>query len=177
MKKTDVLNLLSFCDQLRPDLLLDLMVSVTKRHPDLPIFSSPDWNANIQEPSRPPIHRAKPKPGGPRHGPSLLNSKAKHKIKSRPSRPSAVKKPHKRSRLANEVNPDEEDEEEEEEEEEQGEYYEEYMPTTWPKAGEGMYAKLLPETEDSEFLVDGNDEEAFSHFMVDRLGRQIVEPV
>lgn len=165
MKKTDVLNLLSFCDQLRPDLLIDLMVSVTKRHPDLPIFNSPDWDANIREPVRPQAYRPKPKPGGPRHGPSLLNSKAKHKIKTRPP---VVKKPRKRSQLAQEVYP----------EEEVGEYEEEdTMPTTWPKAGEGMYAKLPPETEDFEFLVDGNDEEAFSHFMVDGMGRQIIDPV
>ena len=61
--------------------------------------------------------------------------------------------------------------EEEEEEEE-----EEVLPPAWPKPGEGLYAKLLPETEDRQFLVDQNDGEAFSHFAVDKMGRQIVEP-
>jgi len=62
-------------------------------------------------------------------------------------------------------------EEEEEEEEE-----EDALPPTWPKAGEGLYAKLPPENEDRRFLEDENDEEAFSHFMVDKEGKQMVVP-
>jgi hypothetical protein len=52
---------------------------------------------------------------------------------------------------------------------------EDSLPPTWHKAGEGLYAKLVPEVEDRSFLVDDNDEEAFSHFMVDGSGKQIIE--
>lgn len=51
------------------------------------------------------------------------------------------------------------------------------MPLTWQPAGKGLYAQLPPEREDSKFLVDDNDEEAFSHFMVDKRGKQIMDPV
>lgn len=47
------------------------------------------------------------------------------------------------------------------------------LPPTWPRAGEGLYAKLPAEDEDREFLADDNDEEAFSHFMVDKMGKQM----
>lgn len=52
------------------------------------------------------------------------------------------------------------------------------LPPTWAKADEGLYAKLLlPDTEDNGFLLDENDEESFSHFLVDNFGKQIVEAV
>jgi len=35
---------------------------------------------------------------------------------------------------------------------------------------------LAPENEDRRFLEDENDEEAFSHFMVDKEGKQMVVP-
>jgi hypothetical protein len=101
-----------------------------------------------------------------RVGPSLLNSKAKQKIKGRP----VPKKPLKRSRLSEEVTAAEGEPVVEEAEEDT-------LPPSWPKPGEGLYAKLVSELEDRAFLVDGNDEESFSHFMVDKLGRQIIEPV
>lgn len=168
MKKTDLLNLLSFCDQLKPQLLVDIMVSVSKRHPDLPMFNSPDWDADIPEQRIPKTHHKRSQmPGRSRHGPSLLNSKAKQKIKGNIPR-AAIKKPLKRSRLAEEVVVAEEP---------QIEVDEDAPPPTWPKPGEGLYAKLVPETEDNAFLADSNDEEAFSHFMVDKMGRQIVDPV
>lgn len=50
------------------------------------------------------------------------------------------------------------------------------LPESWPKAGHGLYARLKPEKEDL-ILFDDNDEEAFSHFMVDKQGRQIMEPI
>jgi hypothetical protein len=182
MKKTDVLNLLSFCDQLKPQLLVDVMVSVSKRHPDLPMFSSPDWDAGIPSEPRSPKTQHSSKQRGPlssrsRHGPSLLNSKAKHKIRGSnvnhiqraAAAAAAHNKPLKRSRLAEEVVVEEEHEAEEVDED--------APPPTWPKAGEGLYARLVPETQDASFLADINDEEAFSHFMVDKMGRQIVDPI
>ncbi|EQB56766.1 hypothetical protein CGLO_03223 [Colletotrichum gloeosporioides Cg-14] len=39
-----------------------------------------------------------------------------------------------------------------------------YLHPNWPKAGKGLYATLPPEKEDSHYLEDDNDEEAFSHF-------------
>lgn len=51
------------------------------------------------------------------------------------------------------------------------------LPATWAKAGEGLYSKLPPETEDRSLLKDENDEESFSHFFVDGAGRQIMDPV
>lgn len=167
MKKTDALNLLSFCDQLRPQLLVDVMVSISKRHPDLLIFNSPDWYTNMarQSASSKSHSNQKKASGRPPHGRSLLNSKAKQKIKTNIGKQPAVKRPQKRSQLAEEMvveNPED---------------LEDAPPPTWPRAGEGLYAKLVPETEDRGFLADENDEEAFSHFMVDKLGRQIIDPV
>jgi len=170
MSSDDILSILSFCDRLRPQLLTDVMVSISKQHPDLPMFSSPTWSDGIPEPPPPPMSAAqqfqKREQIRPRAGPSLLNSKAKQKIKGRP----VPKKPLKRSRLSEEV-PVAGDEPAVEEVEEDP------LPPSWPKPGEGLYAKLASELEDRAFLVDGNDEESFSHFMVDKLGRQIIEPV
>lgn len=55
--------------------------------------------------------------------------------------------------------------------------YRDSLPPMWPKAGEGLYAKISPEDEDRAFLLDENDEEAFSHFGVDKFGKQIAIPV
>ncbi|KFG87705.1 hypothetical protein MANI_112559 [Metarhizium anisopliae] len=51
---------------------------------------------------------------------------------------------------------------------------EDVLPSTWPKAGQGLYSKLPPETEDRAFLADDNDDESFSHFMVDNLGKPMI---
>ncbi|KAH7171032.1 hypothetical protein EDB81DRAFT_635896 [Dactylonectria macrodidyma] len=156
MKKTDLLNILSLCDQLKPQLLVDLLVSVSKRHPDLPIFDSPDWEAELpsaQRPARTPRTDEKP-----RHGHVLPNAKARPKAK-------ATKKILKRTRVIEVVTdmPGVDDD---------------VLPPTWAKADTGMYAKLLlPDTEDKSLLLDENDEESFSHFFVDSLGKQIVEAV
>ncbi|CAI4216274.1 unnamed protein product [Parascedosporium putredinis] len=47
LPRRDLLSLLAFCDKLRPNLLVDLLVTATKKHPELPIFSSPDWAAQV----------------------------------------------------------------------------------------------------------------------------------
>lgn len=180
MTKTDVLNLLSFCDQLRPQLLVDIMVSVSKRHPDLLIFNSPDWNGNesrstVADSSSKAAHasrKAHLPSGRPPHGRSLLNSKAKQKIKSGSiAKQSSIKRPAKRSQLAGETV------EAAAGMQGEGDIDDDAPPPTWPKAGEGLYAKLASEINDRLFLADENDEEAFSHFMVDKMGRQIIDPV
>ncbi|KAH7163146.1 hypothetical protein B0J13DRAFT_518385 [Dactylonectria estremocensis] len=156
MKKTDLLNILSLCDQLKPQLLVDMLVSVSKRHPDLPIFDSPDWEAEL--PSAQRLVKAPRMDEKPRHGHVLPNAKARLKAK-------ATKKILKRTRVIEVVTdmPGLDDD---------------VLPPTWAKADKGMYAELLlPDTEDTSLLLDENDEESFSHFLVDNLGKQIVEAV
>lgn len=138
---------------MEPQLLVDMLVSVSRRHPELPIFDAPDWAASC---SRAAL--AKPVVRRPRVQQRLRHvlhaSKAKHR----------VKRPRKEATAGDVV--------------EEVIYLEEdAVPTTWPTAGEGLYAQLIPEVEDRKFLVEENDEEAFSHFMVDKMGRQIVQPV
>lgn len=194
MTKTDALNLLSFCDQLRPQLLIDVMVSVSKRHPDLLMFSSPDWNASESRLAATPSsskaaaaaaahassRKANIPAGRPPHGRSLLNSKAKQKIKSGSiAKQQALKRPAKRPQLPGYTVEDDAaataaaaaDDGDVENVDEDA------PPPTWPKPGDGFYIKLAPEINDRLFLADENDEEAFSHFMVDKVGRQIIEPV
>lgn len=156
MPKTDMLNVLSFCDQLKPNLLVDVLISVSKRHPDLPMFDSPDWESQLLNPSRPV--KASKQDDKPRHGHVLLNKAAKQKQKT-------TKKILKRTRVIEVITsaPEEDNVN--------------ALPPTWARAGEGLYSKLLPETEDRSILVDDNDEESFSHFLVDGAGRQIMEPV
>jgi hypothetical protein len=57
------------------------------------------------------------------------------------------------------------------------EVVEDVLPSTWKPAGQGLYAMLPPETDDRSFMMDSNDEESFSHFMVDKAGHQIIDPV
>ncbi|KAH8131773.1 hypothetical protein LI328DRAFT_138380 [Trichoderma asperelloides] len=160
-KKTDLLNILSFCDQLKPQLLVDIMVSVAKKHPDLPIFDSPNWNAETF--STVTAHRIKHSHQSarsatrPRHGHTILESrtKNKHKISKKMVKIAPV--------IQAEESPVMDDGDS--------------LPPMWPKTGEGLYAKLSPEDEDRAFLLDDNDEEAFSHFGVDKFGKQIAIPV
>lgn len=158
--KTDVLNILSFCDQLKPQLLVDIMVSVAKKHPDLPIFDSPSWNAKAMSAisgRAKHSHQSSRSTTKLRHGHTVLESRVKHKHKT-------SKKTIKIAQIPLE-------------EESPLMDYGDSLPPMWPKAGEGLYAKLSPEDEDRKFLLDENDEEAFSHFGVDKFGKQIAIPV
>ncbi|EFY90945.1 hypothetical protein J3459_007350 [Metarhizium acridum] len=159
-KRTDLLNILSFCDQLRPQLLADILVSVSKKHPDLPIFDSPDWERSISRSLDAQIAAAirRTRPAGrPRHGHTVHNPKSRQRQKN------AKKELKRLIRSEHEADtPEDEDVEED------------VLPSTWPKAGEGLYSKLPPETEDRTFLVDDNDDESFSHFMVDSLGKPMI---
>lgn len=133
---------------------------MSKKHPDLPIFDAPDWESYLPRPmgSKPAIRRLKVRgTDRPRHG---------HTIPSK-SRPRL--KPGKRIILKSSATNDFAGVHVLEE-------IGETLPPTWPKVGKGLYSKLLPDSEDKEFLLDGNDEEAFSHFMVDSMGHQVVEP-
>ncbi|KAF4470362.1 hypothetical protein FALBO_2737 [Fusarium albosuccineum] len=152
MGRTDMLNVLSLCDQLKPNLLADVLVSVSKRHPDLPIFDSPDWETQLSGARR--VHKASRHDERPRHGHVLIPGRVRPK--------KTTKKILKRTRVIEVVTTAQEDQD--------------VLPETWAKAGEGLYSKLPPETEDRGLLMDENDEESFSHFLVDGFGKQIVEP-
>ncbi|KAK8143635.1 hypothetical protein G3M48_006956 [Beauveria asiatica] len=160
--KTDLLNILSFCDRLEPQLLVDLLVSVSKRHPKLPLLDAPDWQEKVlaQEaaaragaaPMRAKAHQR------PRHGHTLLNPRMRQKrkrvrkvleISAAPAEAAAGK-----AVVLREMESEDE----------------ELLPPTWPRAGEGLYAALPPEDQDTLYLADEEDDEAFSHFMVDGLG-------
>ncbi|OAR00951.1 hypothetical protein LLEC1_01680 [Akanthomyces lecanii] len=161
--KTDLLNILSFADQLEPQLLVDLFVSVSKRHPELPLFDAPDWEAKVREKeiakavalaaaqARARTHQR------PRHGHTLLNPRMRQKR-------NGVRKVVKITTTTTEAAGKTVVVQEEESEEE------ELLPPTWRKAGEGLYAMLPPEDENTLYLADEGDDEAFNHFMVDALG-------
>ncbi|KAM3505720.1 hypothetical protein MY11210_007860 [Beauveria gryllotalpidicola] len=162
--KTDLLNILSFCDQLEPQLLVDVLVSISRRHPTLPLFDAPDWQEKVlaQAAARAAAAQVRARAHQrPRHGHTLLNPRMRQKRKR-------VRKVVEISTTATEaaaaagrtVVLQEEVESEEEE----------LLPPTWPKAGEGLYAALPLEDQDTLYLADEGDDEAFSHFMVDGLG-------
>ncbi|PNY27335.1 Uncharacterized protein TCAP_02737, partial [Tolypocladium capitatum] len=166
-KRTDLLNILSLCDQLKPQLLVDILVSVSRKHPDLPMYDDPDWRANLPSASGPKRSATRQRPGvtgRPRHGHTLVHPSASRKVKG-------SRKVLKRITVMRT------EDEAPAEDREEGDEEEDSLPPTWPKAGEGLYAKLPPEDEDRTFLEDDNDEEAFSHFMVDRFGKQMAVPV
>ena len=163
---------MSFCDQLKPQLLVDMMVSVSKRHPDLPIFDSLDWASHVP-------HEKNPEDQLPH--PSLQHAayqRRRHGHTVQPNKPPRQRHSNKLlKKIVKLVVPatDAAADNESLAEEAAAEEDENSLPPTWPKAGEGMYAKLAPEVDDREFLADENDEEAFSHFMVDKFGRQIID--
>jgi hypothetical protein len=150
MLKGDRLDLLSFCDNLKPQLLVDILVSVSKKHPELPMFNSPDWTDKY---SSQPTHPHS-QPGTPlqQQGQWLGRSKQKPK-------PGIAKKVRLGSFQVFDVEAVENDDPD-------------AMPASWPRAGNGMYAKLPPEQDDLKFLMEENDE-AFSHFMVDIHGKHV----
>ncbi|KAH6898662.1 hypothetical protein B0T10DRAFT_555963 [Thelonectria olida] len=153
-KKTDLLNILSLCDQLKPQLLTDILVSVSKKHPDLPIFDCPDWESQLPSAQR----SAKSTPAEkPRQSHTVVLAKSKTKVK-------ATKKILKRTRVIEVIT-------------DAPGVNEDRLPPTWPKANEGMYSKLASDIEDRSLLMDENDEESFSHFMVDSFGKQVMETV
>jgi hypothetical protein len=122
-------------------------VSISKKHPEIPLFPSRDWaSAYTQAPpsqsasgsSTPVTQQASP-------------SKAKQKGKQTMAKKVRISSTHIiEAVVVEEQNTD-------------------AMPSNWPRAGQGLYAKLPPEREDVDMLVEENDE-AFSHFVVSRDG-------
>ncbi|EFQ32515.1 PHD-finger domain-containing protein [Colletotrichum graminicola] len=180
LKKSDLVNLLIFSNDIYPGLLVDLLVSVSKRHPDLPIFGSPDWvqpKAPRREPQR---QRQRQRQG----------NHARLKVPKQRSKTGGVRKILKTTPVAPAAAPaaagvagvdGEQQQQQQHQQQEDDEYDDDgddddddALPESWPKAGHGLYSKLKPEREDP-LLFDDKDEEAFSHFMVDEQGRQVVE--
>ncbi|GJC92696.1 PHD-finger domain-containing protein [Colletotrichum higginsianum] len=150
LMQSDLVNLLIFSNELQPGLLADVLVSISKKHPELPIFGSPNW----AQPKVPQQEAQRPRQNNPaRPKASKQRSKTGGVRKILKTAPAEAADP-----AANEADDDD------------------ALPESWPKAGHGLYAKLKPEKEDP-FLLDDNDEEAFSHFMVDPRGKQIMEPL
>ncbi|KJZ78377.1 hypothetical protein HIM_02415 [Hirsutella minnesotensis 3608] len=167
-KKTDLLNILSLADQLKPQLLVDILVSVSIKHPDLPIFDDPSWKANVS--NRASSIKTKT---------AIQNARNVNQSKSGAVSAHAKERRAKgRPKLIKQVHVADLDARGTEDGVGQGVVPVEHsLPPTWPRAGEGLYSKLPPEDEDKAFLADENDEEAFSHFMVDKSGKQVVVPV
>ncbi|KAG5921164.1 hypothetical protein E4U61_007097 [Claviceps capensis] len=178
--RTDLLKLLSFCDRRRPQLLVDIMVSVSKKHADLPMFDSPDWQKTLHDSlssQTESIIKAESRLVGrvtPRHGHTAVNPRAHHRQKN-------AKKALRRLLLSQTTdgappagmkveNLDGDAGEARVAEKAQ----KDALPPFWPKAGEGLYAKLPLETEDRSFLIDANDDDAFSQFTLDRAGKLVM---
>ncbi|KAG6036642.1 hypothetical protein E4U41_005582 [Claviceps citrina] len=212
--RTHLLDVLSFCDQLHPQLLVDVMVSVSKKHPDLPMFDSPDWQKSLHDahaaPSsrNEPLIKTEPRPTEPprpttttttttgtaaRHGHTAVNTKARQRQRNSktavrrlvlaqneeeaPLLPPPPPPEEEEQQQQGQEKEQEEEAENEEEKEKKEEAEKESLPPSWPKAGEGLYSKLPPETEDRAILIDDDDGESFSQFMVDKAGKPIVVSV
>ncbi|PHH71422.1 hypothetical protein CDD80_5292 [Ophiocordyceps camponoti-rufipedis] len=170
-KTTDLVNVLALCGRLKPRLLVDVLVSISKKHPDLPLFDHPAWRKKLSGPPLAPGKEMKRPRGRPRgttkH--AIVPDASAAGVRSVSRGGSGVEAGQGRvvdsvsvaaaaPASASGSNAGEKDES---------------LPPTWPQAGEGLYAKLPSEKEDGAFLVDDDDEEAFSHFMVDKVGKQI----
>ncbi|KAK2056173.1 hypothetical protein LY76DRAFT_627857 [Colletotrichum caudatum] len=186
LKKSDLVNLLIFSNGVYPGLLVDLLVSVSQKHPDLPIFGSPDWvqpKAPRQEPQRPrqgnhaslKAPKQRSKTGGVRKilktappAPSAAAAAAAATVAGAPAADGEQQQRQQQQQQQPQPQEDDLDDDDGDADDDDA------LPESWPKAGHGLYAKLKPEREDP-LLFDDNDEEAFSHFMVDEQGRQVVE--
>ncbi|SPN96870.1 uncharacterized protein DNG_00390 [Cephalotrichum gorgonifer] len=150
MPRRDLLSLLSFCDKLRPNLLVDLLVSVTKRHPELPVFNSPDWASQLVESTSPHRKSLSIDPGqrSPRQaGPGTPTQKTAAAAGGQAA-------PPKQTQTVDAADAWDDDDD--------------FLPPSWPKEGEGMYAALPAESQDLEHLVDRDEGGAFQGFSVER---------
>ncbi|PKS06434.1 hypothetical protein jhhlp_007182 [Lomentospora prolificans] len=155
MPRRDLLNLLAFCDKLRPSLLVDLLVTATKKHPELPIFNSPDWAAQVAATSsRPRGLSIDPGPEMRTKQDSPASFPVPGSSVSTPKLAAAMKQaaPPKQTQTIDATDAWDDDDD--------------FLPPSWPKEGEGVYATLPPESEDAEHLVDEDEDGAFQGFMV-----------
>lgn len=162
--RTDLLNILGFADQLHPHLLVDIMVSVSKKHPELPVFATPDWDPAAAAENK--VLSLASSASRRRHGHTLINPRMRHRHKAaKKSKLLLLEKAIAKRANSSNTNNDGGSESPAVEEEE------DTLPDIWPRAGDGLYAKLPVETDDDAYMVDDNEDEAFSHFMVDRTGK------
>jgi len=158
MKREDLISLLSLCDALQPHLLTDVLVSVSRRHPDLPIFNSPDWATPYQPPEP---QQPRSQTGTPTQPPAAASPATKGKQKHKPATPKKLAPaPPDRFQPAD-LN------------EEENPFA---VPPSWPQMGRGFYSMLLPEVVDIHVLAEENGE-AFSHFGVDAEGKEVAAAV
>lgn len=167
--RKDQLSLLSFWDRLRPGLLPDLLASISKRHPDLPIFNSPDWATQIA--SRPPPKRGLSVESGSRNNnkpasssgtaPGIVPNGSPQIRSGTPGTPTGAAAPQpgepSRNGGAESDVPVEDDD---------------LLPATWPKHGEGFYV-TLPLEKDDPLLVDGLDDIYHQGFAVEKDGTRV----
>jgi hypothetical protein len=154
LKEGELLELLSFCNRLRSGLLVDIMASICKKHPNFPVFNSPDWAAVLGGASSLTSQSGNVLSGGHIQSPNGRKPKSRTK--------STILRKHLKPIALDDITVS----------------YEDVLPPDWPtKPGQGAYSKLAPERSD-QFLYDPCDEEAFSHFQVNAdgsiLGDQIV---
>lgn len=161
LSRPDLLNILSFADQLHLYLLADIMVSVSKKHPELPVFATPDWDPAAAAENK--VLSLASSALRRRHGHTLINPRMRHRHKAaKKSKLLLMEKAiAKRTSDTNDGGSESPAIEEEED----------TLPDIWPRAGDGLYAKLPVETDDDAYMIDDNEDEAFSHFMVDRAGK------
>ncbi|KAL2758794.1 hypothetical protein ACRALDRAFT_1061894 [Sodiomyces alcalophilus JCM 7366] len=174
LRDSDLVNLLLFSDAIKDGLLVDVLASVSRKHPDLPLFPRPDWDtmgaddwATLSRSGHTATKTELDASAPPAHTTNTVPATAAPAPKRPPSKKpktSAIRKVQESEAVSREVV----------EEEEQ--LIEEPLPQAWPKPGHGLYATLPPERDDTT-LRDDNDEEAFSGFFVDRMGRQVIEPI
>jgi len=156
-----MLHVLAFCNQLRRNLLVDALVSVSAKHPDLPMFGAPDWAlattvaaaapAGSAVDADTPDGRVKPEAVVEEHMPA-------HRPAMLPGARQQVTPPSLNELKA--TSPGAED----------------ALPAGWPRVGAGLYAQLAPEADDEAFMYDERDDVAFGHFFCDSFGRIVVPP-
>ncbi|KAF3352692.1 hypothetical protein VdG1_08858 [Verticillium dahliae VDG1] len=94
LRKTDVINLLLFSDAVKDGLLIDVLVSMSKKHPNLPLFNHPDWAVALTTPA-----------SLPRLAPPKVRQPAAKPVTKRP-KTSAIRKVQETETIADQ--PDEE---------------------------------------------------------------------
>ncbi|KZZ96064.1 hypothetical protein AAL_04360 [Moelleriella libera RCEF 2490] len=200
-RRVDLLNILSYCDQVRPGLLPDILVSVSKKHPDLRIFDAPDWQTALPTGSLKALTTSatpttvtttgvvaattSPKKplGRPRHGHTAINPKARIRHHKSSSSSGGGGGATKKALLI--LHPAQQQQQQQQQpdavlagsggEDEKPFIVEAAtLPPTWPKAGAGMYATLPRESEDAALLTDDKDGASFSQFLVGALGKPVV---
>ncbi|KAH8662930.1 hypothetical protein BGZ60DRAFT_432959 [Tricladium varicosporioides] len=170
----------SYFNSLPHQQLVSLLMQATVLHPNIPIFppisSAPSNSQRAQSASRNTVHAQQPFPPSATAGlfsraesnpnatinfirkippgqtpPASAFSPSQQSFTHASSAPPALNQPNDESRESTPASP------------------------PYPKPGNGLMAKLGPDEDDMEWLVDNNDFEAFSHNVYDEHGERIEE--